>query len=180
MDQRIRKAVIKDNSISNQLDLSFYRGQADQKQHIKLEIDIDPPLGSGFEFTYREFPVDFEVCHQDLPSNFSLKIHALLCRTYLKGRDWYDFNWYIAQGITPNFPLLQNALIQLGPWEGKDLSVDSTWLLDELSRKISSIDWPEAITDVERFIKPVEYQSLTLWSEKLFLRKLEILGKLFT
>ncbi len=78
MDQTVRKAILKDNSVSNQLNLSFYRGQEDQKQTIKLEIDVNPPLGSEFEYTYKDFPVDYEICHQDLSSNFALKIHALL------------------------------------------------------------------------------------------------------
>jgi len=83
---------------------------------IKLEIDINPPAGSGFEYSYLDFPTDFEVCHQDLSSNLTLKIHALLCRPYTKGRDWYYFNWYMRKKIKPNLPLLQAALIQDGPW----------------------------------------------------------------
>ncbi len=69
MDQSVKKAVLKDNSISNQLNLSFYRGHPEQKLKIKLEIDVNPPEGSGYEYTYLDFPLDFEVCHQDLASN---------------------------------------------------------------------------------------------------------------
>ncbi len=69
---------------------------------------------------YLDFPLDFEVCHQDLPSNFALKIHALLCRPYIKGRDWYDFNWYIKQNVSPNLPHLQAALNQVRPVEGPE------------------------------------------------------------
>jgi len=171
MDQAIKKAILKDNSISNQLDLSFYRGQYGQKQHIKLEIDINPPSGSGFEYTYRDFPVDFEVCHQDLSSNFALKIHALLCRAYLKGRDWYDFNWYIKNRVEPNLSLLQAALVQYGPWEGQPLKIDRQWLKHELSNKISSINWKQAAADVERFMNKTEKDSLKLWSEGFFAQK---------
>lgn len=39
--------------------------------------------GSGFDYTYLDFPVDFEVGHQDMSSDFALKTHALLCRPYL-------------------------------------------------------------------------------------------------
>ena len=173
MDQRVRRAVIKDDSIANQLNLSFMNNESNRKLTIKLEIDCDPPAGSGYEYTYLDFPVDFEVCHQDMSSNFSLKMHALLCRPYLKGRDWYDFNWYISQGVTPNFLLLQNAIDQYGPWEGKKLVIDQEWLVNALDEKIKSIDWKVAADDVERFLKPVEQKSLSLWSERFFMNKLQ-------
>jgi predicted nucleotidyltransferase component of viral defense system len=174
MEQRIKKAVIKDSSLTSQLNLSFYQGHAGQKINIKLEIDVEPPAESGYEYTYLDFPTDFEVCHQDLSSNFALKIHALLCRGYLKGRDWYDFNWYIKQGVSPNLPHLKNALVQYGPWQGQgDLAVDRAWLTAVLQEKITGIDWAEATGDVERFLKPAEAQSLSLWSTRFFSAKLE-------
>jgi hypothetical protein len=173
MDQRIKKAIIKDTSIANQLNMSFMDDLNGRKLTIKLEIDCNPPEGSGFEYTYLDFPVDFEVCHQDMSSNFALKTHALLCRPYLKGRDWYDFSWYIAQGVSPNLPLLQNALIQYGPWKSQGLNIDQVWLVNTLGEKINSIDWKAAVDDVERFMKPVERKSLSLWSELFFMSKLK-------
>jgi predicted nucleotidyltransferase component of viral defense system len=172
MERRIRKAVIKDNSVTNQLKLSFYKGHKDQKISIKLEIDVEPPAESGYEYTYLDFPTDFEVCHQDLSSNFALKIHALLCRGFLKGRDWYDFSWYVRQGVSPNLPHLRNALIQFGPWQaGGDLEVNLSWLQEVLQQKISEIDWYEAAADVERFLPASEQKSLALWSERFFAQK---------
>ena len=173
MDQSVKKAVLKDNSISNQLNLSFYRGHPEQKLKIKLEIDINPPEGSGYEYAYLDFPLDFEVCHQDLASNFALKIHALLCRSYLKGRDWYDFNWYVKHKMQPNLLHLQAALRQFGPWEDESITVDMDWLHHAMMVKIGSVDWKEAAMDIERFLKPAEKQSLTLWSEKFFQSKVE-------
>jgi len=178
MDQRVKRPVIKDNSIANQLNLSFMNNQSDRKLKIKLEIDCDPPAGSGFEYTYLDFPVDFEVRHQDMSSNFALKTHALLCREYLKGRDWYDFNWYISQGVTPNLLLLQNAIDQYGPWKGLGVIIDQDWLVDALGRKISSIGWKDAAADVERFLKPVEQKSLSLWNERFFMSKLHRLYRI--
>lgn len=172
MEQRVKKAVIKDTSIANQLNLSFMDDLNGRKLKIKLEIDCNPPAGSGFEYSYLDFPVDFEVCHQDMSSNFALKIHALLCRGYMKGRDWYDFNWYIAQGVKPNLLLLQNALVQYGPWQGEALEIDEAWLVSAMQEKIASIDWKDATADVERFLKPVEQKSLSLWSERFFMSKL--------
>jgi predicted nucleotidyltransferase component of viral defense system len=175
MDQRVRKALLKDNSVSNQLDLSFYRGHPGQKLNIKLEIDVNPPAGSGFEYSYLDFPLDFEICHQDLSSNFSLKIHALLCRRYLKGRDWYDFNWYVKQKIAPNLPHLQAALIQYGPWEDQEIEVDTGWVKRALLEKVAAIDWSEAAQDVERFLNTAERESLKLWSRRFFSQKVESL-----
>lgn len=176
MEQRIRKAIIKNNSVTSQLNLSFYSGRASQKIQIKLEIDVEPPAGSGYAHTYLDFPTDHEVCHQDLSSNFALKIHALLCREFLKGRDWYDFNWYIKQGVKPNLKHLQNALIQYGPWqEQEELLVNLKWLKDALQEKINSVDWKTATDDVERFLNTTEQKSLSLWSTNFFLSKL---GKL--
>jgi len=177
MEQRIKKAVIKDNSVINQLKLSFYQGHEGQKINIKLEIDVEPPGSSGYEYAYLDFPTDYEVCHQDLSSNFALKIHALLCRGFLKGRDWYDFNWYIRQKVSPNLPHLKNALVQYGPWQGQgDLNVDIPWLKKAMQKKIDSIDWEEAANDVERFLKPAEVESLKLWSARFFLAKLNALS----
>jgi len=173
MEQRIRKAVIKDNSVTSQLSLSFYNGHASQKIKIKLKIDVEPPAGSDYSYTYLDFPSDHEVCHQDLGSNFALKIHALLCRGFLKGRDWYDFNWYIKQGVSPNLKHLQSALIQYGPWQGQEeLVVNLEWLKKSLQDKINGVDWKEAMSDVERFLNSTEQKSLSLWSERFFSQKL--------
>lgn len=177
MDQRIKKAIIKDTSIAEQLNLSFMDDLNGRKLKIKLEIDCNPPAGSGFDYTYLDFPVDFEVCHQDLSSNFALKIHALLCRGYLKGRDWYDFSWYVTQKTKPNLVLLENALFQYGPWQNQKLNIDNSWLMSVLEEKIASIDWNEAIADVERFIKVAEQKSLELWSQRFFMSKLEKLNE---
>jgi hypothetical protein len=177
MNRAVRTAVLENNSFVNQLNLQFYKGHADRKITIKLEVDANPPAGSGFDYTYLDFPTDFEVCHQDLPSNFSLKIHALLCRPYLKGRDWYDFNWYIRQGVSPNLPHLQNALIQYGPWQGREnLVIDEGWVREELQKKIDSIEWAEAAADVAPFLKLSEQETLKLWDARFFSAKLKKLA----
>lgn len=177
MDREVRTAVLKNNSFVNQLNLRFYRGHADRKIVIRLEVDANPPAGSGFEYTYLDFPTDFEVCHQDLPSNFALKIHALLCRPYVKGRDWYDFSWYTRQGVSPNLPHLKNALIQYGPWAGQEeLVIDESWVRDELQKKIDSIEWAQAVADVAPFLKLGEQESMKLWGARFFSAKLNKLA----
>lgn len=173
MDTAIRAALLKDDSIVSQLDLSFAGTGHRKVIRIKLEIDVNPPAGSGEATTFLDFPADHEVRHQDLASNFALKIHALLCRGFLKGRDWFDFSWYVSRGVTPNLVLLQNALVQAGPWAGHtSLRADMPWLNNSLSSVIGSITWKEAATDVERFLRPGDMKSVDLWSERFFLAKL--------
>jgi hypothetical protein len=168
MDRNIREALLKNDSIGNQLNLKFVSGRARPTVKIKLEIDINPPAGSTFAHTYLDFPLDFEVQHQDLPSNFALEIHALLCRSYVKGRDWYDFTWYTKQKIHPNLPHLEAALSQLGPWQGQKLKRGPAWVIERLNEKIKEINWRKAAADIERFLGPTERNSLRLWSVQFF------------
>jgi hypothetical protein len=133
----------------------------------------NPPPRSGEASTFLDFPADYEVRHQDLPSNFALKIHALLCRGYLKGRDWYDYSWYVSNGVSPNLMHLEAALIQAGPWVGQEeLKIDMPWLEDTLGSSIAAVDWNAAADDVRRFLRPAESKSLELWSDRFFLAKL--------
>jgi hypothetical protein len=179
MDTAIRQALIKDDSIASQLDLSFADTGRSKTIRIKLEIDVNPPMGSGEATTYLDFPADYEVRHQDLSSNFALKIHALLCRGFLKGRDWFDFSWYVSRGIAPNLVLLRSALVQAGPWAGDEtILVDMPWLKDTLSAVIKSIDWQDASEDVRRFLRPAELKSVELWSDRFFLAKMEKLSSM--
>lgn len=174
MESAIRQALLKNDSIARQLDLSFAGTGKPRTIRIKLEIDVNPPEGSGEDATYLDFPADHEVRHQDLPSNFALKIHALLCRGFLKGRDWFDFSWYVARGTAPNLALLRTALIQAGPWPGDEsTTVDMPWLQQALGDAIRKIDWKAAAEDVRRFLRPAEAKSLELWSERFFMTKLD-------
>ena len=117
--------------------------------------------------------MDHEVAHQDLASNFALKIHALLCRGFLKGRDWFDFSWYIARGVIPNLPHLEAALRQFGPWsQTENLDVTPDWLDKTLGRAIGEVEWSRAADDVRRFLRPREAASLDLWSTRFFAARL--------
>ena len=171
MDNAVKKFFLKDTSLGKLLNVSF--GDPTQKIKIKFELDTNPPVGSDFEIKYLDFPFPFVVTTQDLPSLFAGKSHALLCREYTKGRDWYDLLWYVARKIKPNFTFLQNALIQNGAWEGQDIQVTPSWYLLEMKKMIQSIDWADAKTDIMRFAKGSERQSLDLWSQDFFLDRLE-------
>jgi predicted nucleotidyltransferase component of viral defense system len=165
----VKKAFLKENSFGKVLQLSYVRDRSDaQSILIKLEVDTNPPLGSDFETKLVDFPAPFSVVVQSLPSLFAGKLHALLCREYVKGRDWYDFTWYITRNTAINYSLLQQALLQQGPWAGKPISIDRSWVCHELKNKVRSIEWKTASKDVEIFLKPRELQSLALWSVSFF------------
>ena len=169
----VKKAFLKDQSIGKLLELQ-YSGQKGPlgKIKIKLEIDTNPPEGSKEELKFLDFPFVSAVSVQDKPSLFAGKLHALLCRNYPKGRDWYDFIWYTSHGIKINYNFLNSAIQQYGPWKEKKISVDKIWLLKELKKKILSLDWKQISQDVIRFIPLRERKSLDFWSKELFLNQL--------
>lgn len=169
MDSAIKEALLKDDSLARQLNLAFAGRGTPKTIKIKLEVDVNPPNGSGEDTTYLDFPTDHLVRHQDIASNFALKLHALLCRGFLKGRDWYDFSWYVSKDVAPNLELLRNALVQAGPWRGDEgLAIDMAWLVARLTETIESIEWPAAAADVSRFLRPRELASVRLWSADFF------------
>jgi len=170
----VRKAFLKDDSLGKVLQLKYVdRSGPARKIRVKLEVDTSPPSGSGMEIKYVDFPFVSSVAVQDRPSLFAGKLHALLCRDYVKGRDWYDFLWYTSQSVGINYPFLASALMQQGPWQQQDIQVDSQWCLARLEERINSVDWAQAQEDVRRFVKATEYASLELWSRDLFLCQLQ-------
>lgn len=174
LDGAVKKAFLKTDSIGKLLvvELPHTRDRRRQIQ-IKLEIDTNPPVGSASEIRYLDFPVTVPVATQTLESNLALKMHALLCRTYTKGRDWWDFVWYLRRRITPTYDLLANALEQFGPWAGTRPCVDRAWCIEELRKRIDAIDWSIARNDIARFVPTSGQASLESWSTKFFRYQLE-------
>lgn len=173
-DSTVRLAFLKDDAVGKVLHLNYVgKNSMVKKIRIKLEIDINPPPGSRHEITYIGFPYLSPIAIQDPSSLFAGKIHALLCRNYTKGRDWYDFLWYTARKTPVNYHYLGRALHQSGPWKGMDIHIDQDWLRDSLSQKINQIDWQEAANDVRRFVPILEQPSLDYWSEKVFLQQVD-------
>ena len=170
----VRKAFVKTDSIGSivTLDLPFER-VASKKVRIKLEIDVNPPQGSSFETSYLFFPTTAPITIQTLSSGFGTKMHALLCRRYVKGRVWYDFLWYVARRTVPDLRLLTNALMQQGPWQGERVEVSNEWLLKTLRARIESIDWKVARDDVQRFLPLSEQRGLEAWAAGLFRHQVE-------
>jgi predicted nucleotidyltransferase component of viral defense system len=172
-DHAVKQAMLKDDSLGGQLNLQFTDFSPGRKLRIKLEVDTNPPAGSDWDQKFHDFPTDFSVLVQDLPSNFALKLHALLCRPYIKGRDWYDLLWYIRTGTLPNVPHLQNALRQTGPFAEDNVEVSAAWLQQALLAKIQSLDWTQTIRDIEPFLNGIERRSLAVWGVPLFSERVQ-------
>jgi len=178
LDMKIKKA--KDNTFvkkrelkkdSEKWQLSF---PSLAKVVIKLEIDANPPEGAIYTDKILDFPILHKIRIGTIETLFAGKMHALLCRGFVKGRDWYDFLWYVKNNHAINYDLLQHALFQMGPYKGKNIpNFDKEFVKTELSNKIENLDWSKAKSDVERFIKPEEVKSLDLWSVDLFLSRVE-------
>jgi hypothetical protein len=104
---------------------------------------------------------------------FAGKLHALLCREYVKGRDWYDLIGYTARRTPVNYALLTTSLNQAGPWRGKNVKSERTWCVRELGAKIKTMDWKAVRADVRRFVPGGELPSLKLRGTELFLGQCE-------
>jgi len=178
-DGGVRKAFLKTDSIGKVLFLALpFDRPNPRKIRIKLEIDTNPPAGSAFQTSYITFPGVATITTQTLPSGFGTKAHALLCRKYVKGRDWYDFVWYTSRKVEPDLALLQNALFQQGPWAGVPLEVTPDWFFDNMGAAVRRIDWVKARSDVQRFVPTAEQPGLDAWSTEFFLFQLDQLRRL--
>ncbi len=174
-DKSVQTRFLKDDSIKKIVSLNYLRDFR-KKIQIKVELDTNPAANSGEEMRFVDFPTDFSILTHDIPSLLSGKIHALLCRKYVKGRDWYDFNWYMTEKAKPNYDFLSSALHQAGPWKGKGIKVDQQWIKTALEKKILSMDWQKVIEDVTPFLKSEKRSDVEkIWSKDFFMMKV---GKL--
>ncbi|HPI36773.1 MAG TPA: nucleotidyl transferase AbiEii/AbiGii toxin family protein [Ignavibacteriaceae bacterium] len=135
---------------------------------IKLEVDTNPPAGFETEMKYVFSPIQFAVKSFSTPSLFAGKMHAILCRkwkTRVKGRDWYDFAWYIGKYPELNLKHLEERMRQSGDYkEDNDLTKER--FLEILNNTIDNLDIEKAKGEVEPFVE--NKMSLNLWSKEFF------------
>lgn len=136
---------------------------------IKFEVDINPPSGALYENVYKLLPSPHEIKLYSKESLFAGKIHAILCRnwqTRTKGRDLYDYVFFLANNISVNIELVKNKLIESNYIkDDTDFNIDV--LKELLIKKFSNIDYNEAKEDVLPFIK--DTISLNIWSKEFFI-----------
>ena len=171
-DSVVKKAFLKSDSIVKLVNLQF-RGnvgslQTPRKLRIKIEVDSNPPRGARYESAALAFPFPATVTNFDLSSSFSGKMHALLCREYVKGRDWYDLIWYLGAGVRINHDLLSAAIDQQGRWAGTHVVTSDAWVRDELKRVVAGMDWPMVRADVEAFVPSDDRKTLDSFTADFF------------
>ena len=172
-DSNIRSTFLKGNTKEHLL--LFYEDERlvgsvakNEVVKIKFEVDTNPPAFATYEHKYRLLPVPYEIRLYDMPSLFAGKIHAVICRGWqsrIKGRDLYDYIFYLSKAVTVNQKHLRALLIDSGY-----ISENQECTLEEiktmLKNRFDSIDFLQARKDVEPFIRDTSV--LDIWSSDFF------------
>lgn len=167
-DQKtVHGAFIRFPSLLYELGLSPHR---DQVLAVKVEVDTNPPAGAELSTSVVRRYVPLQLQHHDRASLLAGKLHAILQRPYVKGRDLYDLLWYLGDPTwpRPNLTLLNNALQQTG-WTGAPLTAD-TWRA-VVRHRLGALSWEQAAADVRPFLERGE--DLALLSRETLVRVLE-------
>lgn len=165
-----QSAFIKGNTREHLL--KFYPSSASKVPYnelikIKFEIDTNPPSGFECEFKTLLLPTPCRIRLYDMPSLFAGKIHAILCRGWsrVKGRDLYDYIFYLSRNTKVNIPNLKAKLVDSGVLcENAEFSIET--LVSLLIDKFMSIDYQQAKVDVKPFIKNTA--SIDIWDADFF------------
>ena len=174
IDSEIKSAFLKGNTREHIL--TFYESTADADLiskndviKIKFEIDTTPPEGATFETKFGLLPSPYQVRLYDISSLFAGKIHACLCRnwkTRVKGRDFYDYVFFLSLGAKVNIEHLKARLIQ-SQFIDNDFNLTVDNLKELLNERFAAIDFEQAKEDVLPFIK--DKSKLDLWSKEFFI-----------
>ncbi len=156
-DQKtVHSAFIRFPGLPYELKLSPPR---DETLAVKLEVDTNPPAGAGLATSLVRRHVMLNLQHHDRASLLAGKLHAIMQRPYLKGRDLYDLAWYLSDRDwpAPNLTLLNNALAQSN-WAGEPLT-GQNWR-EVVRSRLESIPWETTLNDVRPFLLDVDELSM--------------------
>jgi predicted nucleotidyltransferase component of viral defense system len=150
----VHSAFVRFRGLTHQLGISPHETEV---LAIKLEIDTNPPQGAQLDTSLVQRHVAVHLQHHDRASLFAGKLHAILQREHIKGRDWYDLYWYLSQKQwpPPNLDMLNSALAQSG-WERGVITPDN-WR-SRVHDRLDKLDWDRVVQDVQRFL--IEQQEL--------------------
>lgn len=135
---------------------------------VKFEVDINPPQGASYEARTINEPFPVSIKTLSLSDLFAGKMHALLCRAWkgrIKGRDWYDFVWFVRQDIPLNLDYLASRMQQSGHL-GPEHSLNVDLFKQHLEKKIAELDMGQALDDVRPFVQ--DTAAISSWSGEFF------------
>jgi predicted nucleotidyltransferase component of viral defense system len=164
---KIESAFLKDDT--EVYDVAF---QTERSLKIKIEVDTKPPLKFGTEQRVLLRPFSFMTRCFTISDLYAGKMHALLYRTWknrVKGRDWYDFEWYVRNGVELNYTHLQERIREFN-----GIEIGKEEFLKLLKERLALTDIKKVKQDVEPFIK--NSQSLEIWSNDYFLQLAEMIN----
>jgi len=146
----VHSAFVRFAGLLYELGLSPHR---DQVLSVKLEVDTNPPAGAVLTTTVIRRHVTLQLQHHNRASLLAGKLHAILQRSYLKGRDVYDLLWYLSDPNwpVPNLILLNNALQQTG-WAGAS-PTEHNWR-EVVRNRLQTLAWDRVVADVRPFLEP--------------------------
>ncbi len=170
----IESAFIKANTIQNLMTVGAPKELVNSNHRnsvlkVRIEIDIDPPPFADFETKTLLVPIPYQVKLYSKECLFAGKIHALLCRewkTRVKGRDFYDFIWFVGLGIKCNLLHLKARMVQTGHWQDSN-DLDQPMLITLLKEKFEQVNFENARDDVRPFI--LDSKALDLWDRPFFI-----------
>jgi len=140
---------------------------------IKIEVDTSPPPGFSTEPKLLMLPFSFHTPCFVLPDLFAGKMHALIFRKWksrVKGRDWYDFEWYIRNSVPLNLAHFNARMRQSGQI---DNDFDESEFREAFQARIRELDFAQAREEVTPFVR--NPKALEIWSREYFL---ELAGRL--
>lgn len=165
IETNVKKCFFVFTGLLYELDRSFRKNQ---KLAIKFDVDSKPPAGAQEMLSPITGSRVYKVRHYNLPSLFAGKLHAILFRYYTKGRDLYDFLWYMGKKVPVNLTLLENAISQT---TGNPTKLDIEGLKHRLQERFEKVDFEKAKKDVEVFL--TDPSSLSLFEKNLFLQSVD-------
>lgn len=158
---KVESAFLKDNT--DVYDITF---QTEKSVKIKIEVDTQPPLKFKTEQKLLLLPQSFMTRCFTLPTLFAGKMHALVYRAWknrVKGRDWYDFEWYVRHNIPLDFTHLSERALQFNQ---EDL--DKETFLQKLNERLATADINQVKADALPFVR--NPKELDIWSNDYFLQ----------
>ena len=158
---KVESAFLKDNT--DVYNLTF---QTEKTLKIKIEVDINPPLEFSTEQKLLMQPFSFTTRCFTLPDLYAGKMHALTFRAWknrIKGRDWYDFEWYVRNRVALDFEHLK-----VRTKEFNDIDLTKELFMELLKERLSKADIDVVKADVIPYI--IDKRELDIWSNDYFMQ----------